>query len=43
MADQKLSKELLERVTAVTGKPPKTVIDYILKYGLITTQDLRDR
>ena len=43
MADQKLSKEPLERVTAVTDKLPETVIDHIPEHGFITTQNLRDR
>ena len=43
MAEQKLSKELLERLAAVTDKRPKTVIDHILKHGHITTQELRDK
>jgi len=43
MAEQKLSKELLERLAAVTDKRPKTVIEHILKYGHVTTQEIRDR
>lgn len=43
MAEQKLSKEFLERLTAVTDKRPKTVIDHILKHGFVTTQELRDQ
>ena len=43
MAHQKLSKELLERVAAVTDKRPKTVIDHILKHGFITTQELKEK
>ena len=43
MAQQKLPKEFLERLAAVTDKRPKTVIDHILKHGHITTQELRDK
>jgi hypothetical protein len=43
MTEQKLSKEFLERLRAVTDKRPKTVIEHILKHGLVTTQDLRDK
>lgn len=35
--------EFLERVKAVTSKRPKTVIDHILKYGFITTEDLKNK
>jgi hypothetical protein len=43
MAEQKLPKAFLERLSAVTGKRPKTVIEHILKHGFVTTQDLRDK
>jgi hypothetical protein len=43
MARQKLPKELLKRLAAVTDKRPKTVIDHILEHGYITTQELRDK
>jgi hypothetical protein len=41
MAPPKLSKKLLQLVTAVTDRRPKTVIDHILKHGFITTQGLK--
>jgi hypothetical protein len=43
MDAQKLPKEFVERLAAVTDKRPKTVIEHILKDGFITTQDLRDK
>jgi hypothetical protein len=43
MPQRKLPKELLERLAAVTDKRPKTVIEHILKYGHVTTQELRDK
>lgn len=36
-----LPKEFLERLNAITDKRPKTVIQYILKHGYITTEDLK--
>jgi len=42
MGKQKLSKEFLDRLGAITNKRPKTVIEHILKHGFITTQELRD-
>jgi hypothetical protein len=38
----KLPKAFLEKLRAVTGKRPKTVIDHILQHGHITTEELRD-
>jgi len=43
MTQQKLSKEILERLTAVTDKRPRIVIEHILKHGFVTTQELRDK
>lgn len=40
---EKLPKELLDKLKAVTGKRPRTVIDHILKHGQITTEELRDK
>jgi hypothetical protein len=37
----KLSKELLKLCHSVTAKRPKTVIDHLLKYGSITTEQLK--
>jgi hypothetical protein len=39
---EKLPKNFLDKLKAVTGKRPKTVIDHILKHGFITTEDLKD-
>ena len=33
-------EELLERLKAVTGKRPRTVVDHILEHGFITTEEL---
>lgn len=38
----KLSDEFLARLNSVTAKRPKTVIQYILKHGFITTEDLKN-
>jgi 5-methylcytosine-specific restriction endonuclease McrA len=43
MEPLKLSKEFLERLTAVTAKRPKIVIDHILKHGFVTTEELRTK
>ena len=40
---QKYPKEFLALCKSVTAKRPKTVIDHILKYGRITTQELKDK
>lgn len=37
------SKEFLDLLKSVTAKRPKTVIDHILAYGSITTQELKDK
>lgn len=36
------SKEFLELLESVTAKRPRTVIQHILKYGYITSQELKD-
>ena len=38
----KLSKELLERIAAVTNKRAKIVVDHIVKNGAITTDELKE-
>ncbi len=38
----KLSTQFLELLESVTEKRPKTVIQHILKYGSITSEDLKD-
>jgi len=37
------SQEFLELLKSVTAKRPKTVIDHILQYGFITTEDLKNK
>jgi hypothetical protein len=37
------SKEFLDLLKSVTAKRPKTVIDHILQYGFITTEDLKNK
>jgi hypothetical protein len=39
-APQSLPKEFLKKLQSVTAKRAKTVIDHILEYGFITTEDL---
>lgn len=41
MANPKISPKILEICSKVTSKRPKTVIDHIIKHGLITTEDLQ--
>lgn len=36
-------KQFIELCQAVTAKRPKTVIDHILKYGQITTEELKEK
>lgn len=38
----KFPKAFLEKLTAITAKRAKTVIDHILKHGHITTEELKD-
>lgn len=40
---QKYPKEFLKLCRSVTAKRPKTVIDHILKYGHITTEELKEK
>ncbi len=40
---QKYPKEFLTLCKAITAKRPKTVIDHILKYGQITTEELKEK
>ena len=37
------SPELLELLKSVTAKRPRTVIDHILQFGFITTEDLKNK
>ena len=39
---QKLPKKFLAQLNAVTAKRPKTVIQYILDHGYVTTEDLKN-
>ena len=41
MSKPKLPKEFVKLCRKVTAKRPKTVIDHILKYGFITTEELK--
>ena len=43
MKKPKLTKKFIARCKQVTAKRPRTVIDHILKYGFITTQDIKDK
>ena len=38
---KKYPKKFLDKLNAVTAKRPKTVIQHILKYGFITTEELK--
>lgn len=40
---QKYPKKFLDLCKSVTAKRPKTVIDHILKYGHITTEELKEK
>lgn len=42
MSEEKIEypKEFLDYVKSITNKRAKIVIDHILKYGFITTEDL---
>ena len=42
MSNTNYPKEFIELLQSVKGKRPKTVIDHILKYGQITTEELKD-
>ena len=37
------SKEFIELLESIVAKRARTVIDHILKYGFITTEDLKDK
>ena len=39
----KLSKEILNRLNAITDKRPSTVIQHIIKHGYITTEELASK
>ena len=39
----KLSKSVLDKLNAITDKRPSIVIQHILKYGFITTEDLKEK
>jgi len=41
--DADLPADFLEKLRAVTAKRAKTVIDHILKFGHVTTEELRDK
>lgn len=43
MTKPKLPKEFIKLCKKVTAKRPQTVINHILKYGFVTTQELKDR
>ena len=42
MTSPKFPPEFLALLKKVTAKRPRTVIDHILKYGQITTEELRE-
>ena len=39
----KIPKQLLDRINEVTAKRPRTVLDHLLKYGHITTEELKEK
>lgn len=43
MSKQELPKDFIRQLKKVDKKRPKTVIEHILKYGFITTEDLRTK
>lgn len=43
MTTNDLPSDFVERCQAVTAKRPRTVIDHILQYGFITTEELKER
>lgn len=43
MSKETYPPEFLKLLKSVKAKRPKTVIDHILKYGQITTEELKDR
>ena len=42
MARKDYPKEFLDRLDSVTAKRPRTVIDFILEHGSVTTEQLND-
>jgi superfamily I DNA and RNA helicase len=42
-SSQQLPDEFIQLCQSVTAKRPKAVIDHILQYGFITTEDLKER
>lgn len=43
MSREDYPPEFLQLLKSISGKRPRTVIDHILKYGQITSQELKDR
>lgn len=43
MKVKNLPREFMKKCKAVTAKRPRTVIDHILKYGHITTEELKEK
>lgn len=43
MNDQQLPPDFLRLLSSVRGKRPRTVIDHILEYGQITTEELKEK
>ncbi len=43
MGEEKYPEDFLERLKAVTGKRARIVVEHILEYGSITTEDLEKR
>ena len=38
-----IPKELLKRIKQIAAKRPRTVLDHIVKYGFITTEELKEK
>ena len=43
MTTTDLPDDFVERCKSVTAKRPRTVIDHILQYGYITTEELKEK
>ncbi len=43
MKNEKLPEDFVRRCKQVTAKRPRTVIEHILRYGYITTEDLKNK
>lgn len=43
MTTNDLPDDFVEKCKAITAKRPRTVIDHILTYGFITTEELKDK